>query len=68
MTAREILDTKEVFSAEDIAVLFDVHIQTAYQKIREIRHYSDRLGFSGKVHKKDYEDYINRPLNKKESL
>lgn len=60
MSAREILETKEVLCAKDIAVIFEVNIQTAYKKIREIRSVSDRLGFSGKCHRKDYEDYLNR--------
>lgn len=64
MSAREILEKKEVLCAKDIAIIFEINIQTAYKKIREIRSVSDRLGFSGKVHRKDYEDYINR-LDKK---
>lgn len=64
MSAREILESKEVFNVDDIAIIFEVNKFTAYRKIREIRNFSDRLGFSGKVHRKDYEDYINRDLKK----
>lgn len=63
MTVKEILE-KEVFNVNDISILFEVSKDKAYKVIREIRSFSDRLKFSGKCHRKDYEDYLNRETKK----
>ena len=59
MSVQEILQ-KEVFTVDDIKALCGLKKDRAYKLIREIRDYSDRLRISGKIHRKDYEDYINR--------
>lgn len=68
MTAREILEQKEVFTYEDIMTLCSVKQTTAYKIMKAIRSVSDRLKIKGIVHKKDYFDYINRFDTKKEPL
>lgn len=60
MTAKEILETKEVFTTQDIMVICGVKDVTAYKIMKAIRSVSDRLGIKGIIHKKDYLDYINR--------
>lgn len=64
MTAVEILETKEVFTTQDIMTLCEVKYVTACKIMKAIRSVSDRLGIKGIIHKKDYLDYINR-FNKK---
>ena len=59
MTIQEILE-KEVFNIEDIQVIFQCGKSTGYKIIRDIKAISNRVKLSGRVHKKDYEDYINR--------
>ena len=59
MTIQEVLE-KEVFNIEDIKVIFQCGKSTGYKIIREIKAVSDRIGLSGRIHKKDYQDYINR--------
>ncbi len=61
MTIQEVLQ-KEVFNNDDIKVIFQCGKSTAYKIIREIKSVSDRIGISGRVHRKDYEDFINRNL------
>ena len=56
---QEILQ-KEVFNVEDIRIIFQCGKSTAYKIIREIKSVSDRICISGRVHKKDYEDFLNR--------
>lgn len=65
MTAQEILDTKEVFNIKDIMILYQCKEAMAYKIIKAIRSVSDRLELNGRVHKKDYFDYINRFDTKK---
>lgn len=65
MTAKEILETKEVFNVGDVAVVFSVGKSKAYKIMKQIKAVSDRLEISGRVHKKDYEDYVNRPNNQR---
>lgn len=67
MSTQEVLE-KEVFTVKDIEVLFQVKQNVAYRIIKQIKSVSDRLQLSGRVHKKDYEDYINRPLKKELSF
>lgn len=67
MSVQEVLQ-KEVFNVKDIETLCQCKKAVAYKIIRQIKTVSDRLGLTGKVHKKDYEDYINRTGNKKEPL
>lgn len=62
MEVRQILE-KEVLNVEDIKTIFGVGKNLAYKTIRQIKSVSDRIGIVGKVHRKDYEDYINRKLN-----
>lgn len=64
MTAKEILDSKEVFNVNDVSIVFNVGKSKAYKIMRQIKSISDRLSISGRIHKKDYEDYINRFANK----
>jgi len=59
MSVKEVLQ-KEVFNVDDIKIIFQVGKQSAYRIIREIKSVSDRLEISGRIHRKDYEDYINR--------
>ena len=59
MSIKEVME-KEVFNVKDIMIIFQCGQNAAYKLIREIRSVSDRLHLTGKVHKKDYEDYINR--------
>lgn len=61
MSIKDVLE-KEVFNIKDIMIIFQCKQAMAYKIIRQIRNFSDRLEISGHVHKKDYEDYINRPL------
>lgn len=67
MTAREILENKEVFTTQDIMTLCEVKRVTACKIMQAIRSVSDRLGIRGIVHKKDYLDYINRFGTQKKS-
>ena len=59
MAVKEVLQ-KEVFNVKDIMVLCQCGQSVAYRIIREIKSISDRLNLSGRVHKLDYEDYLNR--------
>lgn len=59
LTAQQVL-TKECFNVNDICVLFNVKIGKGYKMLRQIKHYSDILGITGRCHKKDYFKYINR--------
>lgn len=59
MTLQEIMQ-KEVFNVKDIEVIFNVGQGKAYKIMRAIKSVSDRLEITGRVHRKDYEDYINR--------
>ena len=61
MEIKQILE-KEVFNVEDVKQIFDIGTGRAYKKMREIKSISDRIGISGRIHRKDYEDYINRDL------
>ena len=63
-TLEEVLH-KEVYKVGDIEVIFQVKKAQAYKIIRQVKSVSDRLNISGMIHRKDYEDYINRDLSKK---
>lgn len=56
---------QEVFNVNDIEMLFKVKSGKAYKIMREIKAHSDRLKIGGRIHRKDYEDYINRNLKEK---
>ena len=58
-TLQEVLQ-KEVFTVRDIEVIFSVKQNVAYRIIRNIKAVSDRLELSGRVHRRDYEDYLSR--------
>ena len=58
-TIQEVLQ-KEVFTIKDISVIFQVKEKAAGEIIQNIKMISDRLGLESRVHKKDYEDYVNR--------
>ena len=60
MNAKEILEHKEVLNVADIEQIFQVKKSVAYRIIRSIKSISDRLGIVGRVHKKDYYDYLDR--------
>ena len=62
-TVSEILQ-QEVFNVSDIETIFKVKSGKAYKVMREIKAYSDRLKIGGRIHRKDYEDYINRNLKR----
>lgn len=49
---------KEIITADDIAVMFEVSKTKAYGFINAIKLVSDTLGLAGKVHKQDYEMWI----------
>ena len=51
---------KEVFTVNDIQTIFSVKKARAYKIMKGIKSYSDRLNTSGRIHKKDYEDWLNR--------
>ena len=57
---------KEVFTVNDIETIFSVKKARAYKIMKGIKSYSDRLNTSGRIHKKDYEDWINRLDKEKE--
>lgn len=57
---------KEVFTVNDIETIFSVKKARAYKIMKGIKSYSDRLNTSGRIHKKDYEDWINRFDKEKE--
>lgn len=63
MCSRQILQEKEVLNVQDIKLIFGVGTSKAYQIMRCIKSVSDRLDIKGRVHVKDYFDYIDR--NKK---
>ena len=67
MTLQEIMQ-KEVFNVKDIQVIFNVGQSKAYKIMRAIKSVSDRLEITGRVHRKDYEDYINRFDTQKNTL
>ncbi len=54
---------KEIFTVADIGILFHMKRNVAYRIMKQIKDYSDRWKLSGRVHKQDYLDYINRPQN-----
>ncbi len=60
LTAKEILEQKETYRNVDIQVLFDVAHTKASEMIRAIKSVSDRTGIKGRVHRLDYQDYLNR--------
>ena len=64
MAVNEVLQ-KEVFNVNDIMIICQCGKNLAYKIIREIKSVSDRLNLSGRVHRKDYEDYLERK-NKRE--
>jgi len=55
---------KEVYNVDDIAEMFDISKDTAYDYIRSIKSVSDTLGLAGKVHKQDYEFWLKERLGK----
>jgi hypothetical protein len=57
---------KEVFTVNDIETIFSVKKARAYKIMKGIKSYSDRLNTSGRIHKKDYEDWLNRFDKEKE--
>jgi hypothetical protein len=60
MTVKEILEQKETYRNADIQVLFDVSHAKASEMIALIKSVSDRTGIKGRVHRLDYQDYLNR--------
>ena len=64
MGAKMVME-KEVFNVNDIMIICQCGKNLAYKIIREIKSVSDRLNLSGRVHRKDYEDYLERK-NKRE--
>lgn len=64
MTAVEILEKKEVLNHQDMMIILQCKERTAYNTIKAIKSVSDRIGLSGRIHKQDYFDYLNR-VNKK---
>lgn len=63
MTVQEVME-KEIFGVEDIKIIFQCGKSTAYKIIRQIKSVSDIINISGRIHKKDYLNYINRPINR----
>lgn len=63
MTVKEILEQKETYRNADIQILFDISHSKASEMIAKIKSVSDRTGIRGRVHRLDYQDYLNR--NKK---
>lgn len=66
MSAKEVMD-KEAFDVNDIQILLDVGRDMAYRFIRQVKSYSDHLGWSGKILKSDYLAYINREIKKNDA-
>lgn len=51
----------EVIKVKDMQeILGGASYDTACKKIREVKAVSDRLGIRGVIHRKDWEDYLNR--------
>lgn len=65
MSLEEVMK-KEVFTVDDIETIFSVKKARAYKIMKGIKSYSDRLNTSGRIHKKDYEDWLNRFDKEKE--
>ena len=59
---------KEIITSEDICVMFEVSKDTAYAFINGIKSVSDTLGIVGKVHKQDYELWLQSRLGKTEKF
>ena len=62
MTGIDEVLKKEVYKVQDIQVIFQCGQNKAYQIMREIHAVSNILGLNGRVHRKDYEKYINRDV------
>ena len=54
MTAKEILETKEVLRVEDFMQMLNISKTVAYKVMRGIKSYKDTLELSGRILKQDY--------------
>ena len=55
---QKIIQQKDVLCVDDIAAMFCVSKDTAYDYIAGIRAVSDTLEMAGKVHRQDYECWL----------
>ena len=60
MTAKEILETKEVFTVNDMMTILAVGKGQAYKIMRGIKSYKDTLQVSGRIFKGDYIAWTQR--------
>lgn len=63
MSTKEILE-KEVLDINDLKNIVNIGSTKAYQLMREIKNVSDRLKIRGRIHIKDYQEYIDRQEKK----
>ncbi len=61
---QKIIQQKDVLCVDDIAAMFCVSKDTAYDYIAGIRAVSDTLGMAGKVHRQDYEYWLKMRIGK----
>lgn len=57
ITLQEVLQ-KELLGVSDIQVIFNCGKSRAYKVIREIKTVSDAFHLKGKIHRRDYENYL----------
>ena len=59
---------KEIINVEDMQVILGgCSYSQACRKMREVKHFSNRLNIKGHVHVLDWQDYLNRFAIKKDS-
>lgn len=60
-------ERKEIITAKDMMEMIGCCYVTACQKIREVKAVSNLLDLRGKIHRKDWERYLNRFNNSEET-
>ena len=59
-------ERKEIITIQDMMEMLGCCYTTASRRIREVKAFSNVLNLSGKIHRKDWEAYLNR-FNKKDT-
>ena len=59
-------ERKEIITIQDMMEMLSCSYSTASRTIRQVKAFSNLLEISGKIHRKDWEAYLNR-FNKKDT-
>ena len=60
-------ERKEIITVRDMMEMLDCSYDTACKRLREVKAVSNLLDLRGKVHRKDWERYLNRFNNSEET-